>query len=80
MVVHVFAVHPFRQQIDDRAPSGAVDAGNRDEQRNVAFNALTLRLKEAHAQFRSRFPEFLVAAAPAQYDGFKHTNLAVVVM
>ena len=75
VVVHVLAVHPFRQEIDDCAAACAVYAGYDDEQRNLAVHALPLRLKKLHAQIRGLFLVFPVAATSAKYDCFKHGNL-----
>ena len=72
MVAYKLAVHPFRQQIDHRATPRTVDTRNDDQQGDSALPALTLGLKQAHAQLRRQLGVFLVAAAPTKGNGFKH--------
>ena len=62
MVLHMLAVHPFRQEVDDGPPPGTDQTGHRDQDGDLALDALQLRIKKAHAQLGGFFFKFLVTA------------------
>ena len=77
MVMQMLAVHPFGKQVGHSPPPRSVDPGYGDEYRDLAGQALALRLKKAHAQLLHGGFIFLVGAFSPERGRFKHvTSLA----
>ena len=72
MVLHMLAVHPFRQEVDDGAATGTDQAGHRDQDRDLALDALQLRIEKTHAQLGGFFFKLFVTACSAKGCRFKH--------
>ena len=75
IIVDVLAVHPFRQQIDHSPTTCPAQTSNGHQHRYLACQALTLRLKKAHAQGLHGLCVFLVITRAPQRGRLKHTYL-----
>ena len=73
MILHMLAVHPFRQKVDDGAASGTDQTGHRDQDGDLALDALQLSIEKTHAQLGGFFFKFFVTACSAKGCRFKHS-------
>ena len=73
MVLHMLAVHPLRQKVDDGAASGTDQTGHRDQDGDLALDALQLSIEKTHAQLGGFFFKFFVTACSAKGCRFKHS-------